>query len=122
MSNVPDGAQLSDDGQWYWDSDSNEWKAVEGGSGESGGAPAPGTSPSEGAGGTAEPTEEELRAVGDTGAEPGDADKAGTEKLKPYFQQETGDEDSSYGDAGEVLDDSQFTGEGESSETESQGS
>ncbi|MEO5724993.1 MAG: hypothetical protein ABIQ39_13390 [Ilumatobacteraceae bacterium] len=29
MSNVPEGAQLSDDGQWYWDG--SEWKAVEGG-------------------------------------------------------------------------------------------
>lgn len=27
MSNVPDGAQLSDDGQWWWDG--NQWQAVE---------------------------------------------------------------------------------------------
>ena len=30
MSNVPEGAQLSDDGQWYWDG--SAWKPVEGGS------------------------------------------------------------------------------------------
>jgi hypothetical protein len=40
MSNVPEGAQLSEDGQWWWDG--NEWQAVQttGGtpeSGESGG-------------------------------------------------------------------------------------
>ncbi len=28
MSNVPEGAQLSEDGQWWWDG--NEWQAVEG--------------------------------------------------------------------------------------------
>ena len=29
MSNVPEGAPLSDDGQYYWDG--SEWQAVEGG-------------------------------------------------------------------------------------------
>jgi len=29
MSNVPEGAQVSDDGQWWWDGEN--WKAVEGG-------------------------------------------------------------------------------------------
>jgi hypothetical protein len=29
MSNVPEGAQMSDDGQWWWDG--SNWQAVEGG-------------------------------------------------------------------------------------------
>jgi hypothetical protein len=29
MSNVPEGAQISDDGQWFWDGEN--WQAVEGG-------------------------------------------------------------------------------------------
>jgi hypothetical protein len=33
MSNVPEGAQLSDDGQWWWDAEHEEWKPVEGGGG-----------------------------------------------------------------------------------------
>ena len=39
MSNVPDGAQLSDDGQWWWDAQNETWQPVEGGggSGDSGG-------------------------------------------------------------------------------------
>ncbi len=28
MSNVPEGAQLSDDGQWWWDG--NDWQPVQG--------------------------------------------------------------------------------------------
>ena len=38
MSNVPEGAQLSDDGQWWWDG--AQWQAVEtsGDSGSGGGA------------------------------------------------------------------------------------
>lgn len=28
MTNVPEGAQLSDDGQWYWDG--SDWQQVEG--------------------------------------------------------------------------------------------
>ncbi|WP_436497163.1 hypothetical protein [Actinokineospora sp. HUAS TT18] len=40
MSNVPEGAQLSDDGQWWWDGE--QWQPVEGtdGSGGEEGAPA----------------------------------------------------------------------------------
>ena len=37
MSNVPEGAQLSDDGNYWWDG--NEWQPVQGG----GGTPDPGT-------------------------------------------------------------------------------
>jgi hypothetical protein len=33
MSNMPEGAQLSDDGQWWWDEENQQWKAVEGGAG-----------------------------------------------------------------------------------------
>jgi len=35
MSNVPDGATLSDDGQWWWDGEN--WQAVEGAGGSDGG-------------------------------------------------------------------------------------
>lgn len=31
MSNVPEGAQLSDDGQWWWDEANQTWNPVEGG-------------------------------------------------------------------------------------------
>ena len=37
MSNVPEGAQLSDDGQWWWDAEHEQWQPVEG-SGGSGGS------------------------------------------------------------------------------------
>jgi len=30
MSNVPDGARLSDDGQWWWDETNQQWNAVHG--------------------------------------------------------------------------------------------
>jgi hypothetical protein len=33
MSNVPEGAQLSDDGQWWWDAEREQWNSVEGGGG-----------------------------------------------------------------------------------------
>lgn len=33
MSDVPDGAQLSDDGQWWWDDANQSWQAVSGGGG-----------------------------------------------------------------------------------------
>lgn len=35
MSNVPEGAQLSEDGQWWWDGEN--WQPVEGGEGGEGG-------------------------------------------------------------------------------------
>ncbi len=46
MSNVPEGAQLSDDGQWYWDG--SAWQAVTGGAAASGSGsaqPASGAAP-----------------------------------------------------------------------------
>ena len=30
MSNVPEGAQLSDDGQWWWDTEHEQWQPIEG--------------------------------------------------------------------------------------------
>jgi hypothetical protein len=36
MSNVPDGAQISDDGQWWWDGEN--WEAVENAGGDAGAA------------------------------------------------------------------------------------
>ena len=33
MTNVPHGAQVSEDGQWWWDGE--KWQAVEGGASES---------------------------------------------------------------------------------------
>jgi len=33
MSNVPEGAQLSDDGQWWWDAEHEQWQPIEGGGG-----------------------------------------------------------------------------------------
>ena len=35
MSNPPDGAQISDDGQWWWDGE--QWQPIEGGDSDSGG-------------------------------------------------------------------------------------
>jgi hypothetical protein len=40
MSNVPEGAELSEDGQWWWDADNQTWQQVEGGGGDSGGGDA----------------------------------------------------------------------------------
>jgi hypothetical protein len=33
MANVPEGATLSDDGQYWWDADNETWQPVEGGEG-----------------------------------------------------------------------------------------
>lgn len=62
MSNVPEGAQLSDDGHWYWDG--SAWQPVEGGSGapggDAGGQPADaGTSPEQWSSNPDEWTEEQ---------------------------------------------------------------
>jgi hypothetical protein len=53
MSNVPDGAQLSEDGQWWWDDSSQTWKAV---SGDPGGGQTPEAGQAGAAGGGAAPS------------------------------------------------------------------
>jgi hypothetical protein len=71
MSNVPEGAQLSEDGQWWWDG--SQWQPVQGGQGDAGG------------GGEAQVTGDDLMIYNDTGAEPGD-DSQLKEEHKQYFQ------------------------------------
>ncbi len=44
MSNVPEGAQLSDDGQWWWDAEHEQWQPLEGGGGSGGSGDAGGGS------------------------------------------------------------------------------
>lgn len=94
MSNVPEGAQLSDDGQYWWDGEN--WQAVEG---------------------AGEVTAEQLTPVGDSGVEPGDESLL-TEELKPYFEPDydSVEDDSTYAEQGETLDDSQYTGSGNTEE------
>jgi hypothetical protein len=63
MTDVPEGARLSDDGNWWWDENGQQWQPVPGG-----GAGAPATGSTEGGAGGAE---------GDAGAAGGgDADRA----------------------------------------------
>ncbi|HEY7628167.1 MAG TPA: hypothetical protein VH761_13920 [Ilumatobacteraceae bacterium] len=107
MSNVPEGAQLSEDGQWWWDG--QQWQAVEGGSG--GAAPdssGSGTPPSDS---TSEVTAEELQPINDTGTEPGDENQL-DERKKPYFEPDYDGaaDDTSYAEQAETMDDSQATG------------
>lgn len=106
MSNVPDGAQLSEDGQWWWDG--TQWQAVEGGSGT---PPESGSSPGAPADSNAEVTAEELQPVNDTGTEPGDENQL-DERKKPYFEPDYDGaaDDTSYAEQAETMDDSQATG------------
>jgi hypothetical protein len=108
MSNVPEGAQLSEDGQYWWDGEN--WQAVEGGNtnDNTGGE----SNENEGA----EVTAEDLTPVNDTGNEPGDENLL-DDKLKPYFEPDydSVEDDTSYAEQGEVLDDSQATGGGQNS-------
>jgi hypothetical protein len=63
MTDVPEGARLSDDGNWWWDENGQQWQPVPGV-----GAGAPATGSTEGGAGGAE---------GDAGAAGGgDADRA----------------------------------------------
>jgi hypothetical protein len=36
MTDVPEGARLSDDGQWWWDESAQQWQAVQAGASASG--------------------------------------------------------------------------------------
>ena len=113
MSNVPEGAQLSDDGQYWWDGEN--WQLVEGaaGAGETAESESGGTE-------SAEVTADDLTPVNDTGVEPGDENLI-DEKLKPYFEPDYDgiEDDYSYAEQDAVMDDSQATGGGNSNENES---
>jgi hypothetical protein len=107
MSNVPEGAQLSEDGQWWWDDANQAWKSV---SGESGGgatpAPATGEAPAAGGGeaGGGDVTAEDLQPMNDLNVEPGDESQL-TDKTKPYFQRD-GQPEVSGGEADAAIDES----------------
>jgi hypothetical protein len=105
MSNVPDGAQLSDDGQWWWDGE--QWQPVEGGSA----APGSGSSAAPPGDSDSEVTAEELQPVNDTGTEPGDENQL-DERKKPFFEPDYDGaaDDTSYAEQAETMDDSQYTG------------
>ena len=98
MPEIPEGAQRSEDGQYWWDG--TEWQPVEG-------ADASGSG-SEGAAGEVRP--EQLEPMADTGEEPGNED-ALTEQTRPYFDGFDGDEDTSEAELAEALDDSEFARE-----------
>ena len=101
MSNVPEGAQLSDDGQYWWDGEN--WQLVEGANGND----------NSNAG---EVSAEQLTPVNDTSVEPGDENLI-DEQLKPYFEPnyDAVEDDYTYAEQAEVLDDSQATGGGANS-------
>ena len=115
MSNVPEGAQLSEDGQYYWDG--TDWQLVEGAEG------AAGTEGTEGAGGegggAGDITAEELEPVGDSGAETGNEDLL-DDRLRPYFEpsSEGVEDDESLAEVDATLDEDAFTGGSDSEETQ----
>jgi hypothetical protein len=100
MSNIPEGAQRSDDGQWWWDG--SQWQPVEGAQGEGGQSPEGGQG--EGGQGQREVTAEDLMVYNDTGPEPGD-DSSCTEEHKEYFKGEVIPVDFSYAEASEAMSD-----------------
>lgn len=109
MSDMPEGAQLSDDGHYWWDGEN--WQLVQGAQ-----APAGAEAPA----GTGDVTADDLTPVGDTGVEPGDESKL-DERLKPYFEPDydSVEDDTSYAEQAEVMDDSQYTGSASSSSSQS---
>ena len=115
MSNVPQGAQLSDDGHYWWDGEN--WQLVEGADASAGAAAPAGAEAPPGSG---EVTAEDLAPVGDTGVEPGDESKL-DERLKPYFEPDydSVEDDTSYAEQAEAMDDSQYTGSSASSSSQS---
>ena len=104
MSNVPEGAQLSDDQQWWWDGEN--WQPVGGNDPNA----AAGNQPDAAGGNAGEASQEELQAVNDNGTDPGDESKL-DDKLKPYFQPDydSAPDDDSWAEVAEALDDSQYT-------------
>jgi hypothetical protein len=106
MSEMPQGAQLSDDGNYWWDGAS--WQLVPGADAAAGAAAPAG---SEAPAGGGDVTADDLTPVGDTGVEPGDESKL-DERLKPYFEPDydSVEDDTSYAEQAEAMDDSQYTG------------
>jgi hypothetical protein len=102
MSNVPEGAQLSEDGNYYWDGEA--WQPVQGGGADSGG----GGGESGGGEGGGEVTAADLEPIGDTGTDPGDESKM-TDQTKPYFVRE-GDPEEAGDEPDAVIDASTFAG------------
>lgn len=98
MTEIPEDAQRSEDGNYWWDG--SQWQPV---GQDDAGAAASGEA-------TGEVTPEQLEPVGDTGPEPGN-EEAVTEQTRPYFAGFDGAEDLSEAEHSEVLDDSQFAGE-----------
>jgi hypothetical protein len=98
MSNMPDGAQLSDDGQWWWDGEN--WQPVAGNAND----------PNSNDGTSPEASQEDVQSVNDSGTDPGDESKL-DDKLKPYFQPDydNAPDDDSWAEVPEALDDSQYT-------------
>jgi hypothetical protein len=106
MTGIPEGAQLSEDGSWWWDG--QEWQPVPASAGsESGGAGDEGD-----VGQSAEVTAEELQSVGDNEASPAPRDLL-TARLMPYFQPNGDDvpDDDSGAELDAALDEDEFTGE-----------
>jgi hypothetical protein len=99
MSNVPEGAQRSDDGRWWWDG--SEWQPV----------PDDNANTNANDNSNADVTPEELQPVNDTGVDPGDDTKL-DDRLRPYFEPDVDNapDDTSNAEQAETLDDSQATG------------
>ena len=93
MADIPQGAQFSEDGNYWWDG--SQWQPVENSAAQ--------------ASESTEVTAEQLEPVGDIGAEPGSEDLI-NEQLKPYFQPDVDGvpDDASEAELSEMLDDSQY--------------
>lgn len=113
MSNVPEGAQLSEDGQYWWDGEN--WQQVEGANANENEGNENENNDNTDAD-AAEVTVNDVTPVNDSGVEPGDETLI-DERLKPFFEPDYDgvEDDSSYAEQGEVMDDSQATGGGTNS-------
>lgn len=100
MTEVPEGAERSEDGQYWWDG--SAWQPVAGSSAED----------PEGSGAAEEQemTADELQPVGDTEPAAGSADLL-TERLKPYFAPNGDDvpDDESGAEVAASLDEDEFS-------------
>jgi hypothetical protein len=95
MPDIPEGAQISEDGNYWWDG--STWQLVD--QSQSSTQAQPGEAP--------EVTAEVLQPIGDTGAEPGNEELV-TEQTQPYFEGLDAEDDLAEAELAEVLDDSQF--------------
>lgn len=93
MTDIPADAPRSEDGQWWWDG--SQWQPVTAGS--QAGGPA--------AGQATEPSEAEIRAVGDSGPEPA---QNVPEHLQSSFLDGEPTRSGGSGEIGAALDDSQI--------------